>query len=162
MKKFVLFFICFVSLVTSVVAKTSFREGETLYVSVKSSELKSCTGRFSSTVAKVSYGDSVTVLVAEDKNTKVKLSDGTSGWIATGSLTKKKIVKSSSGSTVKASTNEIALAGKGFSEEAENAYKTTNSTLDYSKVDEIERISVSDKDLQNFIENGELSDGGKE
>ncbi|MCR5763231.1 MAG: hypothetical protein K6G00_07615 [Treponema sp.] len=162
MKNFLVLFICFISLSAGVFAKTSFREGEILYVSVKSTELKAGTGRFSSTVAKVNYGDRVTVLQPENKNTKVKLSDGTSGWIATGSLTKKKIVKSSGGSTVKASTSEIALAGKGFSEEAENAYKTKNSTLDYSKVDEIETISVSDKDLQNFISNGELSDGGED
>ena len=87
------------------------------------------------------------------------MTDGTIGWIATGSLTKKKIVKSSGGSTVKASTSEIALAGKGFSGESEKAYKSANVALDYAKVDEIEKISVSSDDLQDFIEVGNLSDG---
>ncbi|MBR1912196.1 MAG: hypothetical protein IJ828_07555 [Treponema sp.] len=162
MKKYIAFFICFLCLAAGAVAKTSFREGETLYVSVKSSELKNGTGRFASKVAKVTYGDRVTVLQPEDKNTKVKLSDGTIGWIATGSLTRKKIVKSSGGSTVKASTSEIALAGKGFSDESEKAYKSSNSALDYAGVDEMEKISVSSEALQSFIETGNLSDGGEE
>lgn len=159
MKRFVLFFLCMSCFLVNVSAKTSFRKGDTLYVSVKTSELKSSSGRFSSKVADVNYGDCVTVLESDDKSTQVKLANGTSGWISTGSLTKKKIVKSN-GSNVKASTKEIALAGKGFSAESEKAYRADNSKLDYSKVDAMEKISVSEKDLKNFVKDGQLNDGG--
>ena len=161
MKKIVLFIFCMVCLTVAVAAKSTFKDGDTLYVSVKSAAVKSGSGSFSSTVANVGYGDVVTVIKAGDKNTQIKLSDGKTGWVSTGSLTKKKIVKSSNGSTVKASTKEIALAGKGFSAQSETAYKTQNSTLDFSKVDEIEKITVSDSVLQDFIADGNLKDGGE-
>ena len=161
MKKFIISFICFISLAACVFAKTTFRDGETLYVSVKTAAVKSGTGSFSSTVTNVEYGDVVTVLKPGDKTTQIKLSNGKTGYISTGSLTKKKIVKSSNGSTVKASTKEIALAGKGFTAQSESAYKTQNSNLDFSKVDEIEKVSVSVSELQTFIKDGSLKDGGE-
>ncbi len=159
MKKIVLLLLC-AFLCGSAFAKTSFKKGQTVYVAVKKSAVKSGTGFFASKTANVAYGDVLTIVTTGDKKTQVKLNSGKTGWIATGSLTAKKILKSSTGSTVRASTDELALAGKGFSEEAENAYKAANKKLDFSKVDEIEKIVISDSELQAFISEGHLKEGG--
>ena len=74
-------------------------------------------------------------------------------------VAKKKIV--AKGNNVTASTEELALAGKGFSEEAENAYKASNANLDFDAVDAIEAIVVSEADMKDFISEGHLA-GGEE
>ena len=83
-----------------------------------------------------------TVLFCKDGNygkwTQVK-SGSSTGWIASSSLTKKKITASSS--KANASAKEISLAGKGFTQEIENSYKNSSGT-DYASVDKIETITV--------------------
>ena len=135
----------------------SFKKGNKLYVSVKSAQMKSEAGAFAKSVGSLSYGDRVLVLEAGDKFTKVSLESDSSvsGWVSNGSLTKKKIIAKGA-SSVRASTDELALAGKGFSEEAENAYKASNSNLNFALVDEIESITVSQKELEAFKKEGNL------
>lgn len=147
----------------SIFAGTSFKKGEKAYVSVKTASLKAGTGSFSKTTASVGYGDVVIVLQANSKKVQVQVSGNAAktGWIAAGSLTKKKIVKNASGGTVRASTDELALAGKGFSEAAENAFKSTNKNADYADVDKMEKITVSDSDAESFVKEGQLTGGAE-
>ena len=83
-------------------------------------------------IAQASYGDELIVDRASNKFHRVhKASDpSVAGWISAASVTSKKIVTGSK--KVTASADEIALAGKGFSEQVENGYKTSNKKLDYS------------------------------
>lgn len=90
---------------------TSFKKGEKLYVSEKSTSLKSGTGVFSKKVGEVVYGDSVIVIESNSKKSKVQLSSNSkvAGWVSNSSLTSKKITKSGGGIIA----DELALAGKG-------------------------------------------------
>ncbi|MBQ4378952.1 MAG: hypothetical protein II821_07140 [Treponema sp.] len=159
MKKIVCFLGAF-AVCAGLVFAASFKNGAKVYVSVKSAVLKDGTGLFAKSVGKVSYGDNLIVVESGSKKTKVRLSSNSSlaGWIPNGSLTTKKISKSG-GSSVNASSNELALAGKGFSAEAEKAFKSSNGNLDYAKVDEIEKITVSENELSEFITEGHLRGG---
>lgn len=136
----------------------SFKSGDTVYVSAKSVQLKSSEGAFSSDSGLAVYGDSGKVLAVSGKKVKIQLSTGSrsTGWISTGSLTKKKINTSSK---TTASAKELALAGKGWSEEAENAYKASKPDLDFKIVDAIEAIIVNNAELLKFIEEGHLNQG---
>ncbi|WP_407425319.1 hypothetical protein [Treponema sp.] len=158
MKKAVFVLFTFMLFMQSVFC-ASFKKGENVYVSVKSSALKSGTGFFAKTIGKVEYGDKLIVIEGNSKKTKVSPvnNQNVAGWIANGSLTAKKIAKS--GSSVNASSNELALAGKGFSEEAEKAFKSENKNLNYDEVDKIEKITVSEKELLNFVSEGHLNGG---
>ena len=102
------------------------------------------------------------LLESDSKNSKVQLVSDSSvcGWISNGSLTSKKIVKTSGG-TGSTSSDELALAGKGFSAEAEKAFKDSGNAAaaNYSKVDEIEKITVSKSELSDFISDGHLNGG---
>ena len=84
-----------------------------------------------------------------------------SGWISSNSVTKKKIVKTSGGGKVSASSSELALAGKGFTEESEKVVESADGEMDYSKVDAIERVTVPDTELESFIIDGHLQGAGK-
>ncbi|MCL1811940.1 MAG: hypothetical protein FWG29_00300 [Treponema sp.] len=134
------------------------KAGDTNYINVKSANLKSSTGFFASTTGTVAYGDEVRILAISGNYAQVRTTAGNkTGWIAKSSLTSKRIA--ASGSAANASAREIALAGKGFSPEVEAQYKKEGGTINYTAVDEMEKIIISDRDLLNFIEEGRLAKG---
>jgi uncharacterized protein YgiM (DUF1202 family) len=134
-------------------------KGGTMYVATKTLALKSGTGFFASTRGKLEYGTQVTVLQINGKNAEVRSVGGTvvTGWTATANLSAKRIV---TGATANASANEVALAGKGFNEEVENAYKS-GGKLNYADVDIAELQQVPTQELYDFIVEGHLSLGDK-
>jgi uncharacterized protein YgiM (DUF1202 family) len=157
MKKFfVLLGLCFFIAVT---VSAQVVKGGILYAAAKSVQLKSSTGFFAKTNGTLSYGDSVTVLQVKGKWVEVRYSGRStiSGWTQSANMSAKRVLASSG--TGSASANEIAMAGKGFSEEVENAYKAEGKNLNYGAVDETEAIKVAEQDLLNFITEGHLSMG---
>jgi len=131
-------------------------KGGTMYVAAKTIELKSSTGFFASSKGTLAYGAAVSVLQIKGKWAEVKSSTGSStGWTAVANLSAKRIVSSSA---TGATANEVALAGKGFNQEIENAYKA-GGTLNYADVDRTETQKVSKQELKNFITEGHLSLG---
>ena len=144
--------------ITAVAAAQS--KGQTLYAAVKTVALKSSTGFFASTKATLLYGDQVTVLQVNGKWVEVRSASNASinGWTAYSNLSTKRIV--AAGNVSSATANEIGLAGKGFNQEVENAYKAAGA-LNYAAVDRTEEMAVSLNDLQQFLKDGRLSMGDK-
>lgn len=135
-------------------------EGTVVYISAKSTNLRNNASPLSSVVSEVEYGDCGIVLESTPKSTKIKMRETKDvGWISNGSITKKKILASSKG--MRTTSDELAMAGKGFSEEAESAFKQANENLPYDLVDEIEKINVSDEELILFLEKGKLKKGAQ-
>jgi hypothetical protein len=132
------------------------KKGGTAWVSAKTAELKSSTGFFASVKGNLGLGAEVTVLEINGNWAEVRSAANTSlnGWTAMSNLSSRKIV--SSGTS--ASASEVALAGKGFSQEVENAYKVEGD-LNYADVDKTEAITVSKDDLYKFVTEGHLSTG---
>jgi len=136
------------------------KEGKTLYVAVKTATLKSGIGAFAENKGTLSYGAKVTQIKVEGNFTEVKSVDNPSltGWLTTASLTSKQIVAGSAASTTTA--KEVALAGKGFSQEAEKTL-SQKKDLNYADVDRTEAIVVRERDLKKFLEEGDLKMGKK-
>jgi hypothetical protein len=132
------------------------KRGDTMYVNIQKAALKTSTGFFAGTAGTLAYGAQVKVQEVKGKWVRVQSSSGISvtGWIAAASLTSKRITQGSN--TV--SSRELAMAGKGFSEEVEKQYKV-NTNLNYAGVDAVEKIVVSDADLLFFLEQGHLARG---
>ena len=135
------------------------RKGGTMYVAAKNIELKSSTSFFASAKGTLAYGAMVTILQISGKWAEVRsvANSAVSGWTSVANLSAKRIV---SGSASSATASEVALAGKGFNQEIENAYKA-KGTLNYADVDRVEAQRVSKKELQNFIVEGHLFQGDK-
>lgn len=129
-------------------AAESYKVGMTVYVSVKKAKIDK---------TEVEYGDALIIDDVSEKKVLAHLveDETITGWISVGSITKKKIVKSENGAA-RASTTEISLAGKGFSETAENVFKSENPEIDFGVVDKMEAIEVSDEAIAKFIEEGYL------
>ncbi|GHV77181.1 hypothetical protein AGMMS49942_20020 [Spirochaetia bacterium] len=129
-----------------------------MYVTTKTIEIKKSTAFFADTLGTLSYGAPVSVLQENGKWVRIKSLEAPeiSGWVAAASLTTKRII-ASAGKT-SASANEIALAGKGFNQEVENAYKQSG-TLDYAAIDAMEAIQIPNGQLLNFLREGHLAQG---
>jgi len=157
MKK--IFFVLLGLFVIASVIQAQAVKGGTMYVAAKTLELKSTTGFFASVNGTLAYGAAVTVLQINGKWAEVRsaANSSLSGWTATTNLSAKRIV---SGGGSGATANEVALAGKGFNQEIENAYKAKGK-LNYADVDRTEALNVSKKDLQDFIVAGHLNKGDK-
>ncbi|HEY8096546.1 MAG TPA: hypothetical protein VIE65_10715, partial [Methylobacter sp.] len=59
-----------------------------------------------------------------------------------------------------ASGKEIALAGKGFNADVENAYKAEHRQMSFAWVDNMEKFTVSNADIEQFIKQGGLRGAG--
>lgn len=159
---------------------------KTMTVQVKEGQLRGTPSFLAGIVARPSYGERVEII--EDKGAWKKVSvRGVQGWMHTSALTTKVIaLKAGTGTTQtgagagevalagkadlpptssgsqSVTTGEIALAGKGFSEEVEKQYKTLNPKLDYAWVDKMEGFKVTPEQMQAFLKQGSVmpAEGG--
>jgi uncharacterized protein YgiM (DUF1202 family) len=145
-----------VAVLLTAAAGAQVRQGQTVYINAKSVALKSGTGFFARTVGTLQYGDTVTVLQTNGKWVELRSGSRVSGWTAQTNVTTKRIA--ATGGSGAASSREVAMAGKGFNEEVEQVYRES-SGIDYSGVDAVEALRVSDDDLLRFITEGRLSMG---
>ena len=154
MKKMITF--CALILLVSGALFAQISKGGTAWISSKKADLKSSTGFFAGHKGTLALGDEVTVLEVKGNYAEVrsKANSSLSGWTALSNLSSRRIV--SSGAS--ASASEVALAGKGFNQDVENAYKT-GGNLNYEDVDRTEAITISEAALYSFVTEGRLSTG---
>jgi len=151
-------FVFFMVLFVTCFAAAQASRGGTMYVAVKSVNLKSSTGFFARTLGKLDYGERVTVVQVSGNHLEVRsaVNSSVTGWTAASNLTPRQIIVSSSNTT---SAGEIALAGKGFNQEVEQSYRNQQGELNYADVDKVEGISLNEDELKRFLEDGRLSMG---
>jgi hypothetical protein len=155
MKRFVIFGVVGLLVITG--ASGQSLVGKTMYISTKTAQIKSSTGFFSRTRGTLAYGDPVTVLREQGAWVEIRsTARSISGWMKSTGLTTRRIT-AGSGST-STSANELALAGKGFNEEVEKSYQDGNG-LDYSAINAMETLEISEDDLYVFLEEGHLVTG---
>ncbi len=128
-------------------------------VQVKKGEIRSTPSFLGLIVARVSYGDRV--FFRSEKGSWIRVGlpgSSTEGWIHTSALTHKKIVFKAGTEDVQtsASSDELALAGKGFNKQVENEFRNKNPNLDFSWVDRMEGFVVSQQQMEQFLKAGEL------
>ena len=155
--------ICF-ALLGVLLLNTMAEAQKTMTVQVREGQLRATPSHFGKITAKTYYGDQVTVLEEKGDWKRVSVSDGKGqGWMHDSALTGKRTVlkagRSRAGTSV--SQDEIALAGKGFSEEVEKEYRKNNANLDYAWINRMETIRISPRQMENFVEDGRLVLGNK-
>ncbi len=130
---------------------------KTMSVQVKEGQLRSTPSFLGKIIANPSYGDRVEIIQDQGSWKKVAVG-GVQGWMHTSALTTKTIVLKAGAQDVRTSATggELALAGKGFSEEVEKQYKNLNRNLDYAWVDRMEKFQVSSNQMQAFLKQGKV------
>jgi hypothetical protein len=132
-------------------------------IQVKKGEIRSTPSFLGAIVARVSYGDRV--YVREERGPWVRVGlqgNNNEGWIHNSALTSKKIEFNAGAANVQtsASSDELALAGKGFSKQVENEFKGKNPNISYAWIDRMEKFVVSEKEIKQFLEEGKLTPKG--
>ena len=159
-RKFLLFTLCLSFLVVPTAWGT---DSGRMSVQVKQSPIRTAPSFMARIVATLSYGDRVDIVSTRGTWAQVFVSaGGVSGWVHTSALTRKKIVLKAGASDVSktATSDELALAGKGFNKKVEGEFRARNRNLDYTWVDRMEKISVSNAGISKFLKAGEVSPKG--
>ena len=133
-------------------------------VQVKEGQLRATPSFLGQVVGPVAYGDRVETIQKQGDWVDVKSPKNLTGWIHESALTTKQVVLSAGAlAQSAASSQEIALAGKGFNADVEAQYRKTNAAANYAWVDHMETIRISRDQMIGFLGEGKIkpSEGGK-
>ncbi len=134
-----------------------------LSIQIKKGQLRATPSFLGKIMAEIDYGDRVVALDQREAWIKVRFSsENIEGWLHTSAVTTKKIILKPGTSDVvlAADSDEIALAGKGFNKQVEGAFQSQNPRLDYTLIDQMERVVVSQEQIEQFIRDGRLVSRG--
>lgn len=128
-------------------------------VQVKDAQIRDTPSFVGKIVGTLAYGDRVQVQETRGAWARVSVSSGTTGWMHTSALSSKKIVLSAGqeNARVGASSDELALAGKGFNSDVEAEFKKTHRNIDFTWVDKMEKINIAPSEMQSFLKEGNVT-----
>jgi len=142
------------------IAAASFAaKSKMMSVQVKRSEVRGKPSFLAKIVARLSDGDRVEMLESKGAWIRVGLvTADKDGWMHSSALTKKTIILRPGADDVNltASSDEIALAGKGFNKQVEGEFRSRNPDIDFTWIDRMEKMAVTQGQMQMFLEEGEL------
>jgi uncharacterized protein YgiM (DUF1202 family) len=135
---------------------------ETLTVKVQSTYVRKEPKFYSSPVATLRAGESVTQISSQAGWYKVRTSKGVEGWIHSQSVAtgKFKVAAMDKSMKMSATADEVALAGKGFNKQVEDAYKSRNKGISFAEVERMLRIKITPEELRRFLMDGKLAEFG--
>ena len=149
----------------ALVAGLAWAAGQVMSVQVRSSKLRSRPSFLGSTVSEMTYGTQVSVGSRQGPWVQVTGPQGKTGWLHESALSEKELamVSGQTEAATGASGEEIALAGKGFSDQVEREYRQQNQDLDFDTVDRMEKIVVTPEQAAAFLAAGQVSpaEGGR-
>jgi len=131
-------------------------------VQVQQSKVRATPSQLGGAVATVQYGDIVQAGVPQKGWYPVTTADGKKGWLHESALSGKPIAMraGATDAAVGVSSDEVALAGKGFNEQVEAKLKA-DGTLDFTWVDRMMAFDVSPDQILTFRTQGNLPGGAK-
>jgi len=125
-------------------------------VVVKEAQVRSTPSFLGKIIIVLPYGERLETVKEQNDWIQVVVNGGT-GWIHGSALSRKEVVLTAGEGTGKtgASSDEIALAGKGFNKQVEAQYQEEQN-LDYAWVDRMEEYEIMPEEAAEFLVQGEL------
>lgn len=132
-------------------------EPKSLFVKVRETRVRTEPSHLASSISALKYGDPVTSLSSTptDGWFRVRAKKG-EGYIHVSAVTPKKVVLSDATAPTAADRSEMVMAGKGFSLEVEKAYAEEHANLNFTAVNRMERVNITDPELKKFVKEGQL------
>jgi len=140
-------------------------EQKMMSIQVKMGTVRSSPSFLGKIMTQLKYGDRVAVQDVKGSWYFIdRPESSTDGWMHSSALSMKKIVLNpgTSDAAQTASSDEITLAGKGFNQQVENDFKSKNPQVDFTWINKMEKMTVSQSQIQAFIKEGQLSPKGGE
>lgn len=134
--------------------------GDEVVIAVQNQSIYPRPAFYASPVQPVDYGTLATIIEIAGEWFNVTIADGREGWIhqtaVSGAIQSSGDVSASGEVT----SDEIMLAGRGFSQDIEDAYASEHPELDFTEVDLMESMyTVSPEELLQFLLSGNLIEG---
>jgi len=132
--------------------------GEMMSIQVRNGALRTRPSFLGKVTTELQYGTRVTIKATRGPWIQVSDSAGNVGWIHDSALTDKKLklVSGDVAAATGASSDEIALAGKGFNSQVEDEYKKGQPGEGFKWVDHMESIVISPEQAEAFLAAGEV------
>ena len=129
-------------------------------VQVQTSKLRATPSQLGRVVATVKYGEAMQVETSQKGWYSVTTPDGKKGWLHESVLSKKPVAMhaGTTDAAIGVSTDEVALAGKGFNEQVEAKLKA-EGTLDFTWVNRMVTFDISSDQILAFRSQGHLPGG---
>lgn len=138
----------------------------TMSVQIREAHLRAGPGFLSRVVTTLPYAQHV--IMIEQQGDWIRVHAGeepTEGWMHHSALTTRRLTLSGDGDDVQqtVTSDEQALAGRGFSAEVESEFKSQQKDANFEAVDQMESIRVDIEDIIGFLNAGGLTlpTGGK-
>jgi len=130
--------------------------GQKITIMSKTTAIRADKQFFAPAIAVANYGDQFDVL--EEKGGWYKVAVGKkTGWAHSSATVKGAVVVSAAGfKKAAASSEDVALAGKGFNAQVEGKYKKDHPEMNFAAVDRMEKITVDDASISRFAAEGAL------
>ncbi len=130
---------------------------KSMSVQVRQTPVRSTPSFMGHISAVLSYGDQVSVTSQDRGWMQVETGAG-QGFVHESALTPKKIILNPGSKEVEqaASSDEYALAGKGFNTQVEGQFRSRNPKLNFSAVDQMETYGVSENAIRSFLIQGRV------
>ena len=131
-------------------------------VQVRNCKVRATPSQLGTVVATVDYGAVVQAGAPQNGWYPVTTADGKTGWLHESALSKKPIAMraGTSDAATGVSSDEVALAGKGFNEKVEAKMKA-DGKLDYSWVDRMSAFQIGADQIATFRAQGNLPGGAR-
>lgn len=128
-------------------------------VQVREAQVRQAPGYLSRVLATVPYTAAVTVLEEKNDWSRIQTGDGMEGWMHSTALTTKRLKLSGDGpdAQLAVSSDEQALAGKGFNSDVEKQFKERNAKADFAAVDKMETLKIPVAEIQAFLKKGDVA-----
>lgn len=131
-------------------------------VQVRNCKVRATASQLSSIIASVEYGAVVQAGAPQKGWYPVTTVDGKKGWVHESALSKKPLAlrAGATDATTGVSSDEVALAGKGFNEQVE-AKLRKEGKLDYTWVDRMSALEAGADQIVKFRAEGHLPGGAQ-
>ncbi len=126
-------------------------------VQVRNGKVRATPSQLGKVVATVDYGATIQAGAVQNGWYPVTMPDGKTGWLHESALSRKAVaMRAGTGDAATGvSSDEVALAGKGFNEQVEAKMKA-DGKLDYTWVDKMSKIEVPADQIELFRAQGNL------
>ncbi len=127
-----------------------------LFVQVRDTRLRTGPSYLAAATASVAHGARLTVIGERGPWREVTTDGGERGWLHASALGRDRVrlQGGEQDAEVGADAEEIALAGKGFTEEVEREYRQGRRDVDYAWVDRMATWRVSPEEALAFLRDG--------
>ena len=129
-------------------------------VQVRQSKVRATPSQLGRVVDTVEYGEVINAGILQRGWYSVTTTDGKQGWLHGSALSNKPITMRAGTTDVATgvSSDEVALAGKGFNEQVEDKLKA-DGTLDFTWVDRMTKFDIDPDQIITFRMQGHLPGG---